>query len=82
MILIAARLPADAGTVVFYPATIGGCITDIGNKNHTVVYTDTFPDGVTIDMDIQDFAGAWQSALALEEFEIEFTPDEVSGVSH
>lgn len=82
MILISASLPKDQGVVVFLPATIGGCVTDISNKKQTVVYTDTWPDGVTIAMEINDFAGQWQTALALEDFEIEFTPDEVSEVSH
>lgn len=82
MILIACPLPQSAGTVVFYPATIGGCITDIGNENHTVVYTDTFPDGVTVDMDVEEFSGAWQQALLMEDLVIEFAPEEVSEVQH
>ena len=82
MILIAAPLPKEQGVIVFLPATIGGCVTDISNKNQTVVYTDTFPDGVTIAMDTNEFAGQWQTALALEDFDIEFTPDEVPEVSH
>lgn len=82
MILIAAPLPKNQGTVVFLPETIGGCVTDISNKNQTVVYTDTFPDGVTIAMEVNQFAGQWQTALVLEEYEIEFTPDRVPEVSH
>lgn len=82
MILLAAKLPKDAGIVVFLPETIGGCVTDISNKKQTVVYTDTFPDGVTIDMEATEFAGQWQTALALEDFEIEFTPDEVPEMQH
>jgi hypothetical protein len=80
MILIAAPLPKNQGIVVFLPETIGGCVTDISNKSHTVVYTDTFPDGVTIAMDTNQFAEQWQTALALEDVEIEFTPDEVPEV--
>lgn len=82
MILIACPLPAKKGTVVFLPATIGGCITDIANKLHTVVYTDTFPDGVTIDMDIEKFSGTWQEALIMEDMVIEFTPEEMPEVQH
>lgn len=82
MMLIAAPLPKDKGIVVFLPATIGGCVTDIANSKHTVVYTDTWPEGVTIAMDTQEFASHWQTALALEDYEIEFTPDEVPEVSH
>ena len=82
MMLIAAELPKDKGMVVFLPATIGGCITDISDKNHTVVYTDTFPDGVTVAMPVSDFVEAWQTALFFEENEIEFTPETVSEVQH
>jgi len=82
MILIAARIPKKGGQVVFLPATIGGAITNITNPNHTDVYTDTFPTGVTIDMNIEDFTSAWQTALFFEEHEIEFTPEEVSDVQH
>jgi len=82
MMLIAAKLPQKQGMVVFLPATIGGCITDITNEENTVVYTDTFPDGVTIEMPISDFIEAWQTALFFEENEIEFTPEAVPEVQH
>lgn len=82
MLLIAAELPDNNGVVVFLPATIGGCITDKFNKKQTIVYTDTFPDGVTIKMALDDFASCWQNALALEDFTIEFTPEEVPEVQH
>lgn len=81
MILISAKLP-QKGSIVFLPATIGGAHTNNANVRHTDVYTDTFPDGVTIDMLIDDFISAWQTALFFEENEIEFTPEEMSGVQH
>lgn len=82
MFLIAAKLPKKQGMVVFLPETIGGCITDISNAAQTVVYTDTFPEGVTIDMAIQEFCEAWQTALFYSENEIEVTLDEVPEVQH
>ena len=82
MILIAAPLPKNQGIVVFLPATIGGCVTDISNDQQTVVYTDTFPEGVTIAMETNAFAGQWQTALALEDYDIEFTPDEMPEMPH
>ena len=82
MLLIAAELPENDGIVVFLPATIGGCITDKFNKDNTVVYTDTFPDGITIKMHLDDFASCWQNALALEDMTIEFTPETVPEVQH
>lgn len=81
MILISAKLPVK-GQVVFLPATIGGAHTNTANKNHTDVYTDTFPSGVTIDMEMDDFISAWQTALFFEDHEIEFTPEEVPEVQH
>jgi len=81
MILISANLPTN-GQIVFLPATIGGAHTNTVNKGHTDVYTDTFPDGVTINMGIDDFISAWQTALFFEEHEIEFTPEEMSDVQH
>ena len=82
MMLIVAELPKDQGVVVFLPATIGGCISDIANKDQTVVYTDTFPEGVTVAMPVSDFVEAWQTALFFEDNQIEFTPDTVSEVQH
>jgi len=70
------------GQVGLLPVTIGGAITNITNKAHTDVYTDTFPDGITIDMEISDFVNLWQTALYYEEYEIEFTPEEVSDLQH
>ena len=81
MILISAKLPTK-GQVVFLPATIGGAHTNTTNKNHTDVYTDTFPDGVTIDMTMDDFISRWQTALFFEEHEIEFSAEEVPDVQH
>ena len=82
MILIAAPLPKNQGIVVFLPATIGGCVTDISNDQQTVVYTDTFPVGVTIAMEANALAVQWQTALALEDYDIEFTPDEMPEMPH
>lgn len=82
MMLIAAELPKGAGMVVFLPATIGGCITNLSNKQETTVYTDTFPDGVTIAMPVKEFCEAWQTALFYEEFEIEFNPEALPEVQH
>ena len=82
MLLIAAELPDDAGTVVFLSQTIVGGITDKFNKKNTIVYTDAFPEGITISMELDDFAACWQNALALEDFQIEFIPEEVPDVQH
>lgn len=72
--LIAAEVPKGKGHVIFLTATIGGAITDINNKNQTIVFTDTFPDGIAIDMDIKAFYELWLSCLSVE-VEYEFIPD-------
>ena len=82
MMLIAAELPKDQGMVVFLPATIGGCISDISNKDQTVVYTDTFPEGVTVAMPVSDFVEAWHTSLFFSVFYIEFTPASVPELHH
>jgi len=33
-------------------------------------------------MELDDFAACWQNALALEDFQIEFIPEEVPDVQH
>lgn len=75
MIVLAVNLPDDDGSVSFLLSTIGGAITNRTQKKHTDVYTDTFPQGVTIDMMFKDFYMMWQQALLLQarEEEIIFT---------
>lgn len=71
--LLAAEIPNNKGHVIFLTATIGGAISDINNKNHTVVFTDTFPEGISVNMDIKSFYELWLSCLSaeLETYEVE-----------
>ncbi len=71
MMLIAAELPKNRGMVVFLVSTIGGCMTNSSNPSETDVYTDNFPEGVTVDVEIDRFAEMWQTALSVGEIEIE-----------
>ena len=73
--LIVADIPKGKGHVILLTATIGGAITDINNPNQTIVFTDTFPDGIAIDMDIEEFYKLWFSSLSVE-IEYEFIPDD------
>lgn len=71
MMLIAAELPNNKGLVVFLVSTIGGCMTNASNPKETDVYTDNFPDGVTVDVEIDRFTEMWQTALSVGDIEIE-----------
>ena len=83
MMLIAAELPKNKGMVVFLVSTIGGCMTNSSNPSETDVYTDNFPEGVTVDVEIDRFAEMWQTALSVGEIEIEIEDDmEGSGTCH
>jgi|DEB0MinimDraft_4_1074332.scaffolds.fasta_scaffold167609_1 hypothetical protein len=83
MMLIAAELPKNKGMVVFLVSTIGGCMTNASNPKETDVYTDNFPEGVTVDVEIDRFAEMWQTALSVGEIEIEIEDDtEGSGTCH
>jgi len=83
MMLIAAELPKSKGMVVFLVSTIGGCMTNASNPKETDVYTDNFPEGVTVDVEIDRFAEMWQTALSVGEIEIEIEDDtEGSGTCH
>lgn len=83
MMLIAAELPKNKGMVVFLVSTIGGCMTNASNPKETDVYTDNFPEGVTVDVEIDRFAEMWQTALSVGEIEIEIENDtEGSGTCH
>lgn len=62
--LIAAKLPS--GNVLFLTSTIGGATTNTKNSNQTDVYTDTFPEGITIDMPLEEFYEVWLTSLVTE----------------
>lgn len=70
--LIAAGTPGG-GRVAFLTSTIGGVISDIRNNKHCVVYTDTFPDGITIDMPIEEFYDVWLGCLLSDIEVVEIT---------
>ncbi len=46
-------------------------MTNASNPKETDVYTDNFPDGVTVSVDIDRFAEMWQTALSVGDIEIE-----------
>jgi hypothetical protein len=62
--LIGVKLPN--GNAVLLTSTIGGATTNIKNNNQTDVYTDTFPEGLTIDMTLEDFYDLWLASLVTE----------------
>lgn len=70
------EVPLDKGSALFLTTTIAGAHTNLQNSKQTDVYTDSFPEGITIDMHISAFAELWEEALEEDE-EITFEPDGV-----
>ena len=62
--LMGVKLPV--GNAILLTSTIGGAITNSQNSKQTDVYTDTFPDGLTIDMKLEDFYDLWLASLVTE----------------
>lgn len=62
--IIGVKLPN--GNAVLLTSTIGGATTNTKNIKQTDVYTDTFPEGLTIDMPLEDFYDLWLASLVTE----------------
>ena len=62
--IIGVKLPN--GNAVLLTSTIGGATTNTKNIKQTDVYTDTFPEGLTIDMTLEDFYDLWLGSLVTE----------------
>ena len=62
--VIGVKLPI--GNAVLLTSTIGGATTNTKNNKQTDVYTDTFPEGLTIDMTLEDFYDLWLASLVTE----------------
>lgn len=62
--LMTVKLPK--GGAILLTAEIGAAISDINNSAHTIIYTDTFRDGITVDMPIADFYDLWLGCLMSE----------------
>ena len=73
--LMAVKLPK--GDALILTAEIGAAVSDINNAKFTVIYTETFPEGITIAMPISKFYELWIECLIsdVELIEIEL-PDE------
>jgi len=70
------EVPLPSGKALFLTTTIAGAHTNLTQPKHTDVYTDSFPEGITIAMDIDGFGELWEDALEVEE-EVTFEPDEL-----
>lgn len=70
--LMGVKLPQ--GEAILLTAEVGGAVSDLKNSKHTIVYTDTFTEGITIDMTIAEFFTLWMTCLMseLEMAEIEY----------
>ena len=78
--LMGVKIP-NGGHAIFLTATIGGAHSDINNKQRTVVYTDCFMEGITIDMPIEEFYTLWMTCL-LSDYELVDDPDANLGSLH
>ena len=73
--LMGVELPK--GKAILLTAEIGAALSDLSNPALTVVYTDTFPEGLTVKMNITEFFDLWQSCLLddLETVDVEVNED-------
>lgn len=78
------RLPLPiSGTIVCRTAFITGALSNKDNEDWTDVYVDgVAPDGITVDVEIDDFMQAWHVCLTqdLAEFETEETIEYISQI--
>jgi hypothetical protein len=74
--LMGVKLPK--GEAILLTAEVGGAVSDLSNPKLTVVYTDTFSEGITINMPISEFFDLWMACLMTDLEVVEITePDNV-----
>jgi|TARA_B100000085_G_C18555035_1_gene517373 hypothetical protein len=80
------KVPMGKGQIALLTETIGGAMSNSTSPELTDVYTDTFPDGVTVDITINDFVKIWLTCYCCEleelEGEIEFLVSDQSDKVH
>ena len=57
------KVPIPNGEAIILTATIGGAITNTQRKDWSDIYTDTFPEGLTITLNLEDFMAVWMTCL-------------------
>lgn len=62
--LMGVKLPKGNG--ILLTSSVGGATTSLTNPNQTDVYTDLFPNGITIDMKLEEFYDLWFASLMTE----------------
>ncbi len=67
--LMGVRLP-NGGNAILLTSTVGGAHSDISDESITIVYTDTFTDGISVAMPIEEFYTLWMTCL-LSDYEVE-----------
>lgn len=71
-------LPLPKGNVIILTATIGGATSNVHNLKHTDVYTDFFPEGITVAVPIEEFYDIWIGHLLADLTLEEITEDETN----
>lgn len=79
------RLPlAVDGTIVCRTAFITGALTNKNNEEWTDIYIEgVAPDGITVDLEIDEFMQAWHVCLTQElaDFEVEDVTEYVTQIT-
>jgi len=63
-------LPKE-GHALLVTQGVAGATTNINNPNHTDIYTDAFPTGITVDMKIDDFLQVWLTCVNCDPEDVE-----------
>ena len=72
--LMGVKLPQ--GQAIIPTETIAGAVSDLKNPKNTIVYSEAFPDGITVAIPISDFYDLWLACL-LSDYE-EITTEQVT----
>ena len=72
-------LPLPKGKAIILTVTIGGATSNVHNPKHTDVYTDFFPEGITVAVPIEEFYDIWIGHL-LADLDLEEVVEEITNV--
>jgi len=61
----------EKGHALIVTQGVAGATTSLTNDNHTDIYTEAFPTGITIDMKIDDFLEMWLNCVNCDPDDIE-----------
>lgn len=65
------KMPMGSGDIAILTSTISAAMPNKSDPSLTDVYTDTFTDGITVDVPLTDFIKVWLTCLCCELEELE-----------